>query len=206
MNRTLSIFSRLSMIALALAVPACAASNEDDSSQSDGEDLTSLTARARTLKFSGVVFVNAGASDSDIIYAINKQTQSAFGALRTASVGVNTRELKVTDPAAVARTFVKTNVDVVDTSKPSAAPTKMLRVAYTYTDQAVVPTPMAKRSALPMALLGSTYQSQIDRVTTECTAKRLRGARVLERALVRVRPVRLLLQARDGEGAEADRR
>ena len=158
MNRTLSFFSRASMIALALAVPACAASNDDDTSQTDGEDLTSLTARARTLKFSGVVFARAGASDSEIVYAINKQTQSAFGALRTASVGVNTRELKVTDPAAIAKTFVKTNVDVVDTSKPGAKATPMVRVAYTYTDQAVVPKPMSTRSALPMALLGGSYQ------------------------------------------------
>ncbi len=170
MNRTISFFSRASMIALALAVPACAASNDDDASQTDGEDLTSLTARARTLKFSGVVFARAGASDSEIVYAINKQTQSAFGALRTATVGVNTRELKVTDPVAIAKTFVKTNVDVVDTSKPSAAATKMVRVVYTYTDQAVVPKPMSSRTALQTALLGGTYQSQVERVTTECTA------------------------------------
>jgi hypothetical protein len=157
------------MLALALAVPACSAA-DDGADSSDSEDLTSLTARSRTLKFSGVVFVSQDASDSDIVYAIDKQTQSAFGALRTSKVGVNTRELKVTDEAAVAKTFVKTKVDVIDTSKAGARAQPMLRVAYTYTDQAVVPKPMATRSALTIALLGASYQSQVDRVTSECTA------------------------------------
>lgn len=169
-TRTSSLLSLASALTLALSVQGCAAETQEDGTQAGDDDLTSLTARARTLKFSGTVFVRSGASDFEIFRAINQQTQSAFGALRTATVGVNTRELKVTDEAAVAKTFLKANVDVVDTAHPGTPATAMTRVTYTYTDQALVPKPLASRSALPTALLGGTYKSQVARVTKECTA------------------------------------
>ena len=130
----------------------------DDGAQGDEDDLTSLTARARKLEFAGYVYVDEGTSDAEILRAVQQQTQSAFGALRTANVGVNSRELKDVDPT----TFVKTPVTVVDPANPRAPARKMTKVAYTYTDNALVPIPMATRSAISLALLGKNYASQID--------------------------------------------
>ena len=60
-------------------------------------------------------------------------TDSSFGALRTAKVGVNSRELKDVDPT----TFRKTAVTVIDKANPGASRT-MTKVAYTYTDSFLV--------------------------------------------------------------------
>ena len=144
---------------------ACAAPSDEDETAEGDEDLTSLTARARKLEFAGYVYVADGASEATILGAVKVQTQSAFGALRTASVGVNSRELHDVD----ASTFLKTSVTVVDKSKPGAT-TKMTKVAYTYTDNALVPTTMASRSAISLALLGNDYASQTDKILPQCTA------------------------------------
>ena len=71
-----------------LALGACSAP-ADSSTDETEDDLTSLTALTRTLKLQSVVYVAPDASDDDIYEAAKKQNQSAFGALRTASVGVN---------------------------------------------------------------------------------------------------------------------
>ena len=157
----------LMMLLAASTAVACAAPTDsgDDSAQGGEEDLTSLTARARKLQFAGYVYVADGASNSEILQAVKAQTQSAFGALRTAKVGVNSRELHDVD----ASTFLKTPVSVVDPAHPGSA-TKMTKVAYTYTDNALVPTTMATRSAISLALLNTGYQSKTDRVLEECTA------------------------------------
>ncbi len=159
----LSVSRVLLPLALATIAAGCAASHEDTRTQDD--DLTSITARSRTLKFGGTVYVSANASDWQILDAIKHQTQSAFGALRTANVGVNSRELKDVDP----KTFVKTKVTVVDTDKANDPGTAMLRVTYTYTDNALVPTSMARRSAVSLGLLAGDYGSQTSRILTECT-------------------------------------
>ncbi|HEY8074054.1 MAG TPA: hypothetical protein VIF62_08095, partial [Labilithrix sp.] len=104
-------------------------------------------------------------SEADIESAVKQQTQSAFGALRTANVGVNSRELHDIDPSS----FKKTNVDVIDPAHKTT-PIKMIKVTYEYTDSAVVPIPMATRSALSLALLGANYYSQTQSIMTECTA------------------------------------
>jgi hypothetical protein len=152
------------LLAASTAVACAAPTDGDEAAQGEEEDLTSLTARARKLDFAGYVYVSDGASDSEIIRAVKQQTQSAFGALRTAKVGVNSRELKDVDPA----TFLKTPVSVVDPAHPGAT-TKMTKVAYTYTDNALVPIPAASRSAISLALLGSGYASKTDRILPECT-------------------------------------
>jgi hypothetical protein len=163
--------TRLPLMMLLAAATAtavgCAAPTDgtDEGAQGAEEDLTSLTARARKLSFAGYVYVDAGTSDSEIIRQVKQQTQSAFGALRTAKVGVNSRELKDVDPS----TFLKTPVSVVDPANP-AAPRKMTKVAYTFTDNALVPIPMATRSAMSLALLGKNYASQTSKVLPECTA------------------------------------
>ena len=159
--------SKLSMLMLlASTAMACAAtSDSDDGQQGDEEDLTSLTARSRKLQFAGYVYVEPNASDYAITAAIKQQTQSAFGALRTATVGVNTRELKDVDKS----TFLKQPVDVIDPANPAAAPIKKLKVSYTYTDDALVPKPMATRSALSLGLLSPGYQAQKNKILPECT-------------------------------------
>src|SRR5512139_1563968 len=92
---------------------AAADTGEDDTSE---EALTSITARSRTLKFTSYVYVDVNASDQTILTTVRRQTQSAFGALRTSDIGVNSRELKDVDPS----TFVKTKVSVADPANPSA--------------------------------------------------------------------------------------
>lgn len=151
---------------LAASAAACAADTTDKADTAGSEDdLTSLTARSRELQFAGYVYVDPSADDASIVREIKKQTQSAFGALRDASIGVNSRELKDVDPA----TFLKVPVEVVDPANPTAKQS-LLKVSYTFTDQAVVPVTMATRTALPLGLLGKNYQSQSQRIFTECTS------------------------------------
>jgi hypothetical protein len=145
---------------------ACSAASDAGSDDDTTEDaLTSLTARARTLKFDAYVYVSANAQDYEILSAIKHQNQSAFGALRTADIGVNSRELKDVDPA----TFVKSQVKVIDTSKPGDVGKTMMRVKYRYTDNALVPKSMATRSGLTLAVLAGSYQNQSERILKECT-------------------------------------
>jgi hypothetical protein len=154
------------MLLAAATTMACAPSDETgQGTPGDEDDLTSLTARSRKLEFGGYVYVEQGTSDAEIIRTVKQQTQSAFGALRTATVGVNSRELKDVDP----KTFLKTPVTVVDKANP-ASTRKMTRVAYTFTDNALVPIPMASRSVISLALLGKNYGSQSARILPECTA------------------------------------
>jgi len=164
MKLSLTRLPLMMLLAASTAVACAAPTDGDDGAQGEEEDLTSLTARARKLDFAGYVYVEEGTSDSEIIRTVRQQTQSAFGALRTANVGVNSRELKDVDPA----TFLKTPVSVVDPANP-AAPHKMTKVAYTFTDNALVPIPMASRSALSLALLGKNYASQSSKILPECT-------------------------------------
>lgn len=165
MKLSLTRLPLLMLLAASLATAACASDTQDDT-ESGEDDLTSLTARARKLEFAGYVYVEPGSSDASIVAEVKRQTQSAFGALREANVGVNSRELKDVDPS----TFLKTDVDVVDPASPSAAPRRMTKVSYTFTDDAVVPVPMATRSAISLGLLGKNYQSQSARVLEECTS------------------------------------
>ncbi len=145
------------------ALAGCATDTATPAASED--DLTSNTALARTLTFNGAVYVSASASDSSILYAMKSQTQSAFGALREANVGVNSRELKDID----IKTWKKAPVTVFDTKNTADKGTAMLRVEYTFTDTAVVPKAMSTKSALPLAVLGTNYTSQSKRVFDECT-------------------------------------
>ena len=160
--------ARLATFALLvpMLLPLGCAPEESTSAQTgDEEDLTSLSARSRELRFDGYVFVQPTASDYTILKAVRAQTQTAFGALRTSNVGVNSRELKDVDKS----TFLKQQVDVVDPANPGAAPIKKMKVSYTYTDNALVPTPMATRTALSLGLLSPGYQAQKNKILPECT-------------------------------------
>ncbi len=162
---TLRPLKLLPLLLLSAAGFACSAAPSDAIDQSEDE-LTSLTARTRTLKFTGYVYVDETASDLAITQAVRRQTQSAFGAIRTAKIGVNSRELKDVDPT----TYVKSKVKVIDPAKIGDLGRTMLKVGYTYTDTAVVPTTMSTRSSLSMGLLNGSYSSQSSRILKECTA------------------------------------
>ncbi|MEO7113505.1 MAG: hypothetical protein ABI183_23910 [Polyangiaceae bacterium] len=159
--RTLLKLSLMAMVALSAA--ACSG-NADDGSDTTNDDLTSATARARKLTFTGYVYVDANASDGEIVDRVQSQTQTAFGALRTAQVAVASRELKDVD----ASTFKKTKVTVA--SPGSKTTTSMLKVSYVYNDAAVVPVAMARRTALSTAVMNPDYASQDSRILKECTA------------------------------------
>jgi hypothetical protein len=144
----------------------CGSADEGATPQAgDEDDLTSVTARERALAFDGYVYLPTTATDSTILSAVKRQNKSAFGALRNAEVSVNNRELAEID----AKGFVKETVTVVDPSNPSAPKKQMLRVRYRYTDRALVPVSMAKRSAVSMAVLHGDYQAQSKRILEECT-------------------------------------
>jgi hypothetical protein len=164
--------TRLSRTALSLTAlfaaltPACAAHHDAPGSdaESSGENLTSLTARERTLTFEGYVYVSSTASSSEILDAVRHETKSAFGALREADVGVNTRELGVSD----ASSFVKEPVEVID-PKTGTKVKDALRVRYRYSDRAVVPTTLATRTSVSLGLLHGGYDGQSERILKECT-------------------------------------
>ena len=148
------------LLLTALALPGCS-----DGSSSNEDDLTSVRARARELRFEGVVYVEPGTSDDSILAVVHKQTKSAFGPLRTSEVMVNNRELKGVDPD----TFKKREVSVIDTSSTSAEPVPMLEVRYQYVDDAVVPEHMKEDSKLDSALLRPNYEKDNKRILVECT-------------------------------------
>jgi hypothetical protein len=150
----------LSALFVALAPVALGCGADEPGAEED--DLTSVTARERTLSFDGYVYVDPSASDSDILYAVRKQTKSAFGALRTAEISANDRELKTIDTA----TFKKDKVSVVSADGASSA---AMRVRYRYTDRALVPVKLAERSAIHLGLLHGSYDSQTKRILEECT-------------------------------------
>lgn len=128
------------------------------------EDLTSITARTRQLTFDGRIFADATASDADILSLVREQTQTAIGALRTQEIALSSREARTVDP----RTFKKKRLSVVDT-KGQGPPREVLEVRYRYTDRAVVPIAMARRSTLAAALLSPGYAEQSSRILRECT-------------------------------------
>ncbi len=170
----LPAFSILAFLAL-----SAGCSNSTSSDQTE-DNLFSITGEPRKLKFTSYVFVEPGASDQDIYYAIKRMNQSGFGALRTANIGVNTRELAPgggqADPVAFVRDPARTRrepVKVIDANVPNDPGKDMLRIRYTYEDDAVVPdtVPQAQkmRSAVTAAVLNGNYQQQSERILTECT-------------------------------------
>lgn len=157
-----AIFTGISLLALA----GCADTVSVDDGSTD--DLTSNTALQRKLKFDGIVYVTKGLPNEQVVGIVKKQTQTAFGALRTSNVGVATRELGKVD----ASTFRRRTVTVVTPSAVAGGqPTRVEKdeVQYTYVDDAVVPKSMGARSALPLAVLNFTSAAK-DRVLRECTA------------------------------------
>ena len=154
------------LVGLLATTAACSADTaNDESTEGSEDDLTSITARSRTLTFAGTVYVEAGSSDSTILSAVRNQSQTAFGPMRTVDIAVNSRELKEVDPS----TFVKRPVKVIDTSVAGDRGKDMLEVKYTYKDNAVVGLQYARRTVVPLAVLSPNYRSQLERILRECT-------------------------------------
>jgi hypothetical protein len=107
MKRSLSALVGLAAVC---ALAACSAGDEGPTTGEGEDDLTSLTARQRIVNFDGVVYVEPGRSDEQILEVVHKQTQSAFGALLAQDVAVQSREMQNVDK----RSFRKRNVTVVD--------------------------------------------------------------------------------------------
>lgn len=164
LRRPMRTFPARALVLALLALPACVADTTEVSQQSD--DLTSLSARSRTLRFDGYVYVSPGASDQTILETVQAQTQTMFGPLKNAEIGVNSRELSGVDPA----TFKKSDVTVIDTSLANDPGKPMVKVKYRYKDIAVVPVAMASRSAITLALMSPKYEQQTARILEECTA------------------------------------
>ena len=152
---------------LALGASAGCTAADDNAQTGDEDDLTSVTARERAMAFDGYVYVSTTATDSEILAAVKRETKSAFGALRTAEISANTRELGNVDPAS----FVKEKVTVVDPMNPAAPTKSAMRVRFRYTDRALVPVSMAKRGAIGLAVMNGNYQAQSKRILEECTEK-----------------------------------
>jgi hypothetical protein len=149
-------------LALATAAGACVMGSED----AQESDLTSNTARSRPLVFEGYVYVAPGTPDEQILSVVHKQTQTMFGPLKNAEIGVNKRELEGVDPA----TFQRTDLTVIDTTVPDDPGQPLVRVRYRYEDMAVVPVSMANRSAISLALMHPEHWRQNERILQECTS------------------------------------
>jgi hypothetical protein len=154
------------VLGLFASTAACTADTDEQAGNEAGDenDLTSVTARSRTLEFVGTVYLEPSASQDQILQAVRAQAQTAFGPLRTSDMAVNSRELREIDTS----TFVKRTVKVVDTAS-GGAQRDMLEVKYTYKDNAVVGMQYANRTTAPLAVMNPSYRNQIDRLLRECT-------------------------------------
>ena len=153
------------LVSLLATTAACTADSGDAGTPGDEDDLTSINARSRTLEFVATVYVDAKASDSDILSAVRSQSQTAFGPMRTTEIAVNSRELKEVDPG----TFVKRLVKVVDPNVAADLGKDMLEVKYTYKDNAVVGLRYSRRTTASLAVMSPNYRNQTDRILKECT-------------------------------------
>jgi hypothetical protein len=160
--KTSNLIAGLLFAASSTLAVGCAA-NADSTDDTTDNDLTSNSALSRTVTFQGRVYVAAGASDFEVQSSIDRQTQTAFGALRTSNIAVNNRELK---GGVDKKTIKRRPVSLVNGAKS----TPMQEITYVYTDNGVVAKSYAKRTSAPMAVLNPSYSSQTDRIIQECTA------------------------------------
>jgi hypothetical protein len=156
--RTLRIASLLALGTVA----ACAVEGETGE---DEQDLTSLSARQRILKFEGVVYVERGIADDEILKMVHRQTRTAFGALLHSEVAAQTREFQNVQASALK----KRDVVVVTPETPGDPGHEMTEVRYTYTDNALVPVAMSRKTSLSLALLGQRGELKTDEIVQLCT-------------------------------------
>ncbi len=157
-----------------LTCSGLACSGNEEAITGEEDELTSLTARSRVLRFEGVVYVDPQAADSTILEVARKQSQTGFGALLGLEISVKHRELADIDTA----TFKKRPVKVFDTNNPSDRGRSKLEVRYQYKDTALVPVKLSRRTALPLALLGGAFNTDVNRkVIVEACTKNDKEAR-----------------------------
>ena len=153
------------LLGAAVAMLAGCAASRDDAAAGDDSDLTSLSARQRILTFEGIVYVEVGSKDADILALARKQAQTAFGALLASNVAVRTREVQNVDPGS----FEKRDVLVIDPNVAGDLGKRMTEVKYAYKDEAVVPVDLARHSSLSLALLAQGADYEIKQVVPFCT-------------------------------------
>ena len=145
----------LSLLATALAAAlasACGGAAPGEEDLLDNDDLTSLTAVEKALSFDSYVDLPASTADAQIDQAVHASLRAAFGAFRTAGVGLNDRELRHNlDPSK----YVKTALTLAS----GASQTRYVRVRYHYTDRAVVAKGDASRTTMKIATLAPDYQT-----------------------------------------------
>jgi hypothetical protein len=163
MSRARSL--KLACLGAAIALLAGCAASSDEATASDEEELTSLTARQRTLTFEGIVYVDPKASDTEILAAARKQTQTAFGALLASQVAVRSREVQNVDP----KSLVKREVLVVDPNAAADTGKAMAEVRYKYNDDAVIPVELARHTSLSLALLAQGAEHETKLIVPDCT-------------------------------------
>jgi hypothetical protein len=159
------VFAALALAVMSFGVPDGGCGGPPEVAGGADDDLTSVTARSRELKFESVVYVDKGASQSTILSAAQAQTRTAFGALQHLEIAVNNRELHDIDPAS----FKKRDVQVIDAGLPGDAGRAMTEVRYTYVDNALVPVSMARRTSVAASLLNKGTNYNGPKVVSECT-------------------------------------
>jgi hypothetical protein len=155
----------LALAGLSFGVPDGGCGGPPEVAAGADDDLTSVTARSREVKFEGVVYVDRGASQAAILSAAQAQTRTAFGGLQHLEIAVNNRELRDIDPA----TFKKRDVQVIDAGLPGDAGKPMTEVRYTYVDNGLVPVSMARRTSIAGAMLSKGTYYNGPKVVKECT-------------------------------------
>jgi hypothetical protein len=147
--------SVICLFAAVLSVAACG------SVDSEIDDLTSASGKARRISWEGFVYVPAGASDDVAKAAARKQIKSAIGALRKPEIGIQDREaltgvtLKGREPLAV----------IDDSGVQRGA---IERVRYRYEDNAIV-RKGSTATQIQVPLMFGDYVARANEIAPACS-------------------------------------
>lgn len=137
----------------------------EEASSNEEDFLESVTALERNLEFESVVYVPLDSTDSNIANYIDRQARTALGSLLHSEIGVNTKELRGATPAS----WVKEPVDVFSDNTHTKT-RSLIRVRYKYTDKAIMPKALARRTSVPLAVLAQFTVTNEDALRVPCTA------------------------------------
>ncbi|HSQ67195.1 MAG TPA: hypothetical protein VLM85_28455, partial [Polyangiaceae bacterium] len=150
----------VSLTCIALATACSAASSEE----SGGSDLTGTTSVERPVSFQSYVYADPNASDPDIQTDIARQIKTSLGALRDTKVAFDDRGAQSNlDPSKWTRSLV----DVLDPATQNRTG-QVLKVAFTYSDKAVV-TQSLTQSAVDFVMLAGDYSQHGDALKQSCS-------------------------------------
>jgi hypothetical protein len=153
--------SCLAAVTLLLSVFACGGAPSDEESD---DALASVTALQRKLSFEGVFVVKPGTSDDDVQNQAHSQVKSAFGALRTAGMMAQTREMDNLNAA----TITKKDIVMVDPASGNAAGEPMTEVHYTYSDDVIVERKLGSKTSYALALLRPDWPTDYEQTAKDC--------------------------------------